>query len=74
MANISLRVGEEEQELIEAYAKLQGVSVSELLRRAILEKIEEEFDVTLYDKAYKAYEESGRKTYTVEEARKELGL
>ena len=41
------------------------------MRQAILSKIEDEFDIFLYEEAYKEYE-ANPKTYTLEEAKKIL--
>ena len=74
MSVISLRIPNEEKQLIESYAKLQGMSVSEVFRRSVLEKIEEEYDLRVYDEAWADYLASGKKSYTLEEAKKELGF
>jgi RHH-type transcriptional regulator, rel operon repressor / antitoxin RelB len=71
VVSISIRVSEKESELIKKYAELKGTTVSEVMRQAILSKIEDEFDIFLYEKAYKEYEENP-KTYTIEEAKKIL--
>ena len=70
---ISIRMTEEEKQLADAYAKLNGTSLSEAIKRAYFEKIEEEYDVALADAALKEYEKNP-KTYTLEELMKELGL
>lgn len=70
MSIISLRLNERDHELITKYAALKNVTVSELVRTAVIEKIEEEIDVELFDKALTEI----KKTYTLEEAKKELGL
>ena len=67
----SIRVNEKESELIKNYAEINGKSVSEVLREAILEKIEDEFDIFIYDEALKVYEENP-KSYSLEEAKKLL--
>ena len=69
--SISIRVSEKEAKLIKKYAELNGTTVSEVMRQAILSKIEDEFDIFLYEQAYKEYEENP-KTYTIEEAKKIL--
>ena len=74
MTNISLRIPEEEKELVEAYARLQGMTVSEVFRKAAMEKIEDEYDLTLYEKAIKEYEVEGKISYSLSEAKKELGI
>ena len=38
---ISIRLNPAEDELIRNYANIHGISVSELMRQAVLEKIEE---------------------------------
>jgi predicted DNA-binding protein len=70
---ISIRVNEEESEIIRNYAKLNGKTVSEVMREAILEKIEDEFDIFLYDKALKEHKQNP-KTYTLKEAKAFLDI
>lgn len=70
---ISLRLNEEEAGLIRRYAKMSGISVSELLRQSVLERIEDEYDLKAYEKAMAAYKEDPT-TYTLDEVEKELGL
>ena len=70
---VSIRMSEEEKQLADAYAKLNGISLSEAIKRAYFEKIEEEYDVALADAALLEYEKNP-KTYTLEELMKELGL
>lgn len=52
---ISLRLSEEETALIKAYARLKRLSVSEVIRQTMLETIDDEFDLQVYDKAMKAF-------------------
>ncbi len=70
---ISIRVTKKESELIKKYAELQGKSVSEIMRKAVLEKIEDEFDIYIYGEAKKDYE-TNAKVYTIAEAKKILGI
>lgn len=70
---ISIRMSNEERQLADAYAKLNGMSLSEAIKRAYFEKIEDEYDIALADAALREYEKN-RKTYTLEELMKELGL
>jgi predicted DNA-binding protein len=70
---ISIRMSNEERQLADAYAKLNGVSLSEAIKRAYFEKIEDEYDIALADAALREYEKNP-KTYTLEELMKELGL
>ena len=48
---VSVRLSEKEDILIRNYARLNNISVSELFRRAVLEKIEDEIDLKAYEKA-----------------------
>ena len=73
MMVISIRMTEEEKQLADAYAKLNGVSLSEAIKRAYFEKIEDEYDIALADAALREYEKNP-KTYTHEEIKKMLGL
>ena len=70
---ISIRMTNEEKELATAYAKLNGASLSEAMKRAYFEKIEEEYDIALADKALREYEKD-HKSYSHEEVKKILGL
>lgn len=70
---ISVRLNEKDAELIKAYAKMNNVSLSDLIRNAILEKIENEYDLECYEKAIKEFEKNP-KTYTLDEVKKELNL
>ena len=70
---ISIRMTTEEKNLADAYAKLNGVSLSEAMKRAYFEKIEDEYDIALADQALREYEKNP-KTYSLEELKKELGL
>lgn len=72
MANISLRIPKEERELIEAYAKLQGMTVSEVFRSAVMEKIEDEYDLAIYDREYAKYVEGGKQARPFKEVADEL--
>ncbi len=71
--SISLRVSERERELIKSFAKLYGESVSEYIRRTVMERIEDEFDLQTYREAKAEYDEDPA-TYSTEELAKELGI
>ena len=70
---ISLRLSEEDTKLIKDYAKVNNMSVSDLIRQAVIEKIEDEIDLAAYNKAVEAYKKNP-KTYTLDEIEKELSL
>ena len=70
---ISVRLNEKDTKLVRAYAQMNNISLSDLVRNAILEKIEDEYDLDLYNKAIEEYNENP-KTYTMDEVKEELGL
>ncbi len=70
---ISLRLDDADSMLIKKYAELKRMSVSELIRQTVMERIEEEYDLAAYEKAMKEYKENPV-TYTHDEVRKMLEL
>lgn len=70
---ISVRLNEEDTTLIKSYAKLNKISLSDLVRNAILEKIEDEYDLECYKKALSKYK-NNPKTYTLDQIKKELEI
>ena len=70
---ISVRLNEKDTELIKENEKINNISLSDLIRNAVLEKIEDEYDLECYNKAIEEYRKNP-KTYTMEEVKKELGL
>jgi RHH-type rel operon transcriptional repressor/antitoxin RelB len=70
---ISLRLNDEDSALIRKYAEMKKMTVSELIRQTVLEQIENEFDLQLYEKAMKEYLVNPI-TYSLDEMEKELGL
>lgn len=71
MATITVRVSDEEKEIIQKYAEFSDLNVSDLVRESILEKIDDDMDLA----AIREYEasQSNVKTYTFEEVVKDLG-
>ncbi len=60
--------------MAESYAKLHSISLGEAFKRALFEKIEDEYDITVGNEAYKEYVDSGYKSRPIEELWKELDL
>jgi len=71
---ISVHVSEDQRKMITDYASARGLTLSEAVRIAILEKIEDEHDVASAEKSLAKWEKGGRKTYTHEEVGRELGF
>ena len=70
---ISLRLSEQDALLIKKYAEINGLSISELVRQAVLEKIENEFDIKAYKDAMNQLKEDNT-TYSLSEVENKLGL
>ncbi|PKM51427.1 MAG: CopG family transcriptional regulator [Firmicutes bacterium HGW-Firmicutes-7] len=70
MSTISLRLDDREDELIRRYAAIHNVSVSELIRKAVIDQIESEIDVEIFDKAVA----ESKATYSLDRVKEELGL
>ena len=70
---ISVRLSDKDTELIKAYADMNNISLSDLIRNAVMEKIEDEYDLESYKKAINEYKKNP-KTYTLDEVKEELGL
>ncbi len=70
---LTLRISDEDSNLIRDYAKLHGISVSEFLRRAALERIEDEIDLETYNRA-KAEFDANPVSYSQDEVERMLGL
>ena len=68
----SIRLTEDERNLAESYAKLHSFSLSEAFKRALFEKIEDEYDIAVAESAYKEYVDSGRKSTPLQDFWKEL--
>ena len=70
---ISIRMTDEERKLAKAYAKLNGTNLSDIIKKTFFEKIEDEYDIALTDRALKEYE-NNPETYSLDELIKEIGL
>lgn len=70
---ISVRMNKKETALIKKYAELNGQTVSEVIRRAIFEKIEDEFDLRVTEQALKEARETPV-TYSLEDIKKMLDI
>ena len=69
----SIRLSDEEKHLAESYAKLHSMYVGEAFKRALFEKIEDEYDIAIANEAYREYLKDP-KTYSHEEVGEMLGL
>ncbi len=70
---ISLRLSNEDAMLIKKYAEINSISVSDLIRQSVLERIETEYDLEMFEKAMEEYK-NNPVTYSLSDVEKELGL
>ena len=70
---ISLRLSDDDTMLIKKYAKINKMSVSDLIRQSVMERIENEYDLEMFDKTMAEYK-ANPVTYSLDEVEKELGL
>lgn len=70
---ISLRLNDDDSMFIKKYAEINNMSVSELFRQAVMDKIEDEYDLKAYEKALEKYHKNPV-TYTLDEVERELEL
>ncbi|MCL2881970.1 MAG: DUF6290 family protein [Coriobacteriia bacterium] len=73
MASATIRLSDEESQLIKSYAAQERRSVSDVIRLAILDKIEDEYDLELYRQAKEEFEKNPV-TYTLDEIKEMHGL
>ena len=74
MPHVSLRVTEQEKTWMESYAKLQGVNLSEAIKEAFFEKLEDEYDLKAI-REHEAEKEKGNvKYHSHAEVKEMLGL
>lgn len=73
MMAISIRFNDEDLALIRKYAEMKKMTVSELIRQTMLEQIENEFDIKLYEQAMREFL-ANPVTYSLDEVEKEIGL
>lgn len=55
---VSIRLNQEDTELFKKYAAINNMSMSDMIRNAVLEKIEDEYDLQCYEKAIAEYKKN----------------
>lgn len=70
---ISLRLTDEDSMLIKKYAEINSLSVSELIRQTILQRIEDEYDLESFNNVMEEFK-ANPVTYSLDEVERELGL
>ena len=70
----SIRLTEEERKLADSYAKLHSMTVGEAFKRALFDRIDEEYDRSVYEEAYNEYVKNGKKSRPIADLWTETGL
>lgn len=70
---VSLRLNEEDSNLFKRYAEMNGISMSELVRQSVLDRIESEYDLKAYELALEEYRKNPV-TFPHEEVARMLNL
>ncbi|WP_455258756.1 type II toxin-antitoxin system RelB family antitoxin [Peptoniphilus asaccharolyticus] len=74
MSTISLRVPENELNILKSYARLNNKSLSEIIRMTMLEHIENEYDLKVFEE-YEVEKAKGTlKTRQINELWEDLGI
>lgn len=70
----SIQLTVDEKRLAESYAKKHNMSLGEAFKKALFDKIEDEYDIAVANEAYAEYVNSGEKSIPVSELWKECEL
>lgn len=70
----SIRLTEQEKKIADSYARMHSLSLGEAFKQALFEKIEDEYDISIYEAAYKEYETDGKVSRPIEELWQQLDL
>ncbi|MCL2500885.1 MAG: DUF6290 family protein [Defluviitaleaceae bacterium] len=74
MPHVSLRVTEEEKDIMESYAAVHKINITDAIKKTFFQMIEDEYDLQAIKK-YRIEKAKGNvKLYTHDEVKKELGL
>ena len=68
----SIRLTDEERNVAETYAKINSISLGEAFKKALFEKIEDEYDFNLVEEAYNKYVKSGKKATPIKDFWREI--
>lgn len=68
----SIRLTDEERNVAETYAKINSISLGEAFKKALFEKIEDEYDFNLGEEAYNKYVKSGKKATPIKDFWREI--
>jgi len=72
MSTVSLRLNDKDDTLLRKYAELHNMDLSTFIRQAVIEKIEDEYDLSFFDKVWE--EEQNAERISHDDLKRELGL
>lgn len=72
MSTVSLRLNDKDDTLVRKYAELHNMDLSTFIRQAVIEKIEDEYDLSLFDKVWE--EEQNQERISHDDLKRELAL
>ena len=72
--SFSIRLTPEERSLAESYAKLHSISLSDAFKRALFERSEDEYGISVAKDAHDEYVKGGSKSKPISELWSELDL
>ncbi|MZQ98882.1 MAG: hypothetical protein GT601_14530 [Acidaminobacter sp.] len=72
MGTVSLRLNDRDDALIRKYAEIHNLDLSSFIRETVLARIEEDYDLALFDRIWEETREEER--YGHDQVKKELGL
>ena len=70
---LSIRLDSEEKELIQQYAKMRRQSTASVVLESVMDRIEDEIDIRLYQQAMQEYQDDPV-SYSLDEVEQKLGL
>lgn len=74
MATITIRIDEEIKESIEKVAKFGGLTISEFIREAVDEKLEEEYAIKVVKEHEEDVKRPDYRTYSIDEVKEMLDI
>lgn len=72
--SFSIRLTAEEKSLAESYAKIHSMSLGEAFKKALFDRIEDEYDIAVAKDAYSEYVKDGCKSRPISKLWEELDL
>lgn len=74
MSIVSLRFNEKEEKILKEFASFENLGLSTYIKKILFERLEDEYDLKLFENAWQEHIETGNKTYSLEDIAKENGI